>query len=179
MNKLQEITTDIELWHYIAESLIKQNAKSVNVLEDEDGSHYLSDICMYRAVDENGNVSKCAVGWIINDYYYDESIEEKPVADNAVLEVVRKSLPNYKIEQQQVAMLQLAQKIHDQIEPVMWNYAFSVCREICFNRSSFNGPSIYESDYTERIYTLIKAAYATINHGYGDNLFPPYIIDEE
>lgn len=179
MSNLQEITTDIELWHYIAESLIKQNAKSVNLLEDEDGSHYLSDICMYRAVDENGNTSKCAVGWIINDIYYDESIEEKPVADNAVLEVVRKSLPNFKIEQQQVTMLQLAQKIHDQIEPDMWNYAFSVCREICFSRSSFNGPGVYESDYVERIYTLIKASHKIINGGYGDNLFPPYIIDEE
>lgn len=179
MSNLQEITADIDLWNYIAEALIKQNAKSVNLLEDEDGGHYLSDICMYRAFDENGNVSKCAVGWIINDIYYDESIEEKPVADDAVLEVVKKSLPNYKIEQQQVAMLQLAQKIHDQIEPKVWNHAFSVCREICFNRSSFNGPSVYESDYIERIYVLIKASYQMIDEGYGDNLFPPYIIDEE
>lgn len=179
MSNLQEITTDIDMWDYIAKALIKQGEKSVNLIEDEDGSHYLSDICMYRAFDENGNVFKCAVGWVIDDIYYDDSIEEKPVRDNAVLAVVKKSIPNFKIDPPQLTMFELAQKIHDNVKPNLWNFAFSVCREICFTYDNFSGPGDEQYDYPQKMYTLIRSSYDNVVNGFAHNPFPEYILDEE
>ena len=72
-------------------------------LEEEIGS------CAY--FNEAGN--RCAVGQIIDPDLYDYEIEDRPVTNNEVIDIVAQSNPDWKMDVRSVFMLGIAQNIHD------------------------------------------------------------------
>lgn len=99
MNKL-------DIFNKVKEHLLTQNEKS-----------YQGDYCMYRA--ENG--LKCAVGCLIKDEYYNETLEGKPLLVDTVSEAVAKSLGLGKVlPLNMFNMLSRLQDIHDNYDNNEW-----------------------------------------------------------
>lgn len=73
-------------------------------------------ICAYRS--EDGQM-KCAIGALIKDEYYSESLENKIIIDEPVKQAVENSLGTILLEEE-VCFLRELQDIHDTFAPKNW-----------------------------------------------------------
>ncbi len=127
--------TDLDIFKIIKYGLLRQNCKSLN----SEGN------CAYRGYNEKlGIDTMCAVGMIIDDSYYDESIENKSVADEIVLEAVRISNPEWDLRPSGVNMLIDLQSIHDTNKLFFWADAFRSVENTLFDEDgSYKGRGHY------------------------------------
>lgn len=91
------------LFDRVAEHLLAQRRSSTRI---EPGSGKI--ICAYRG--HHGR--RCAIGCLIADGHYDESIEGESVARRAVMRAVEASL-GHVLTSQEVGLLRQLQAVHD------------------------------------------------------------------
>lgn len=145
------ITTDKEAYQYVYDKLMIQYEMSVD--EDETCRYrgykkatinYWEKKALEIAVESNPmfdpdndsfqfelrdllcNVpydAKCAAGHLIDDAFYDSSIEGQGV-DEYVIEQIASSNPNWKITDTSAEMIKHMQNIHDRNDPSRWNELF-------------------------------------------------------
>ncbi len=123
--------TKQEIFDKVVRHLMKQGKKSL-----------VDTKCAYRGADG----ASCAVGVLINDEHYDESIEGKRVYSRRVIDALFKSGVNASEYDEDTAlyMLSTLQHIHDWSEPSEWMSKFADC-------AYHNGvvmPDISEPSYT-------------------------------
>jgi len=93
-----------QVFNFVAEHLIKQGQPSL--LEK---NNICFNNCAYRSLNSEGNKISCAVGCLISDANYDESIENTPVASVLEQPVYRDiDISDYMME-----LLTDLQDIHD------------------------------------------------------------------
>lgn len=110
MKQLNHLITDKDIFDYVSSFLMKQGQRS-----------YLSNYetsCAYRGIDN----TKCAIGCIIADEFYDPIIEKQTAYDIEVQHAIELSLPNYKINERFLSKLQ---EVHDSYEIDQWEVNFS------------------------------------------------------
>lgn len=112
MKQLSELVTDEDIFEYVTSCLIKQGDKSILGGEDENYG------CAYRGI----NNTKCAVGHLIDDLYYDNIIENLTIYDDRVQRRVKLSLPLWELNED---MLSKMQNVHDQYQVEQWEVQFS------------------------------------------------------
>lgn len=105
---------DLKLFDKVVDHLLKQNAKS----ETSPGG-----FCKYRGP----NGLKCAVGFLISDAAYSESIECKSVVDAKVKAALAKS--RVSITEDNINMLSELQYMHDRYEVSEWAIVAARLRE--------------------------------------------------
>lgn len=180
MQEMPSFESDLEIWDYIATNLVKQGKKSADYYDDTYVNQGFS--CMYRGYDpKTGDNLKCAVGWLITDENYNQGFEDESIDSNDVLMAVKLSNPNLVIGSEVFAMLKLAQYIHDQMNPEIWNRAFSVGRVLCFVDGSFADSKQNEFTKWNKLYHAIKAICDPIGENTGmfaEELFPLYKVLE-
>lgn len=115
MKVLEMLTTDEGVFEFVKQHLITQGQKSSS-----------STSCYYK----NTLGLKCAIGCLIEDKFYDDNLEFKNGDDPIVLNAVRKSVPNWKINKN---MLLKLQELHDEFEPNEWKYSLNYLQEEYFN----------------------------------------------
>ena len=111
MKQLSKLRTNHQVIEYVRDNLIKQGKQS--------RSSYNGN-CKYRGGEDYD--LKCAIGWLIDDKWYQASFEDKKITDLRVLSAVEKSVPHWKIDME---LLQQFQHIHDHFEPNQWEWQFS------------------------------------------------------
>lgn len=113
-NELANLKTDEQVYKYVRDFLINQNKKSEN----------RNDGCAYRGEDN----TKCAIGCLILDEFYDETFEgglpnkETGTRGKRIIEAISKSLPNWTFN---MKLIENVQEIHDTYEPDSWKYEFN------------------------------------------------------
>jgi hypothetical protein len=110
----QSFTSQEQMAEHMIHHLLTQNKKST-----EDG-----ESCLYRYVDVDGSIYSCAVGCLINDDYYDESLERKGAGDPDVLQVLSMSHPDADITPEFVKYMNTLQGIHDNLSTEGWRRLF-------------------------------------------------------
>lgn len=68
-------------------------------------------MCEYRSA----SGQRCAVGVLITDEFYDESMEGKVVSDTSMLFTLSEALPGVDL-----GLLKTMQTIHDKVDPIYW-----------------------------------------------------------
>ena len=111
----ESFTTAEQVANHIVKHLLTQNERSQN----EFGA------CIYQYEDVDGSVYSCAVGCLIDRYYYDESLEDRGVEDHEVLQAIQMSHPDLEITSDLVKYMHTMQSIHDNLEPEDWNVLFT------------------------------------------------------
>lgn len=91
-----------ELFDKAVKPLIEQGRRAYDVLDE---------VCWYRAPCG----AKCAVGWIITDEFYSESLENQSINSSAVQHAVAQSLGQDELESDQYNLLEDLQSAHDDI----------------------------------------------------------------
>lgn len=144
--KLIDLKTDKDVFDYITNNLLQQNERCIQAETNE--------TCGYRgyrkadlnkksreifnmdfdSLDEYDEMLicteeldfnlKCAVGFVIEDSFYDGNIEGNTVEDEIVKEIVIKSLPNWVRNNNSFGMLRMLQSTHDFNDPIHWEHEF-------------------------------------------------------
>lgn len=108
-NFLTQLSTDKQVWLWVKERLLAQMSKSIN---DDGGCMYRSDMGL-----------KCAVGHLIEPIHYNPLIEGTAIYDECIQEIVEKSVPYWKVNEDLLNKLQM---IHDAREPYFWEEEFNL-----------------------------------------------------
>ena len=111
MKTLDELNTDLDVFEYVKNHLLKQKAQSINP--------YTTD-CLYRYDPGAGHldVMQCAVGCLIKEEFYSEEFESKSVQDPWVYDAVYNSVSNWIAVN--TVMLAKLQAIHDTVSVEDW-----------------------------------------------------------
>lgn len=116
MQKLSELTSNQEVIEYVRDFLLNQGKRSVKyIISDEDEIAHKD--CRYRGGQEKE--LRCAIGCLISDENYSNKLEGFTILDQKVIDAVKKSVPNWKID---VELLQNIQNIHDCHNPLHWEW---------------------------------------------------------
>jgi hypothetical protein len=110
----KSLASQEEMAEYVIHHLLEQNERSTI-----DGV-----ACLYRYVDVDGKSYSCAVGCLIHDDYYDESLESKGVGDHDILHALEMSHPDVPITPDFVKYLNTLQGVHDNLDPEVWHKLF-------------------------------------------------------
>lgn len=94
-----------EIFDKVAGHLLKQNEQSLDIVGD----------CMYRGI----NGMKCAIGCLIDDEHYDETLENENVFAKSVVEAVEDSVGRT-LSKEELTMLDKLQTTHDEFPPGVW-----------------------------------------------------------
>ena len=110
MKTLDELSTDLDVFEYVKDHLLKQKARSINPNTDE---------CLYRYDVGSGHldVMQCAVGCLIKEEFYSDEFETKSVKDPWVYDAVYKSISYWKVN---TVLLEKLQVIHDNVPVEDW-----------------------------------------------------------
>lgn len=142
------IKSDIEAFATIGIHLITQGDKSRGhsgcsyrgneyppMDEDESESTWDEDSLPFLDLDsrEYWDGTSCAVGCLIKDNIYSPEIEENSILEKVVLDCVKRSNPDWEINQRSVYMLSGCQNIHDGIEPNLWPLYIKAFYDMNFN----------------------------------------------
>jgi len=110
---LEMLNSDEGVFEFVKQHLIHQGQKAMAIPYDNQyGDNEYK--CFYRLKDKN---LKCAVGCLIEDQFYDPSMEQKGVIDLYVRSIVSNSLPNWEPNWE---MLTSLQEVHDHYEVYEW-----------------------------------------------------------
>jgi len=122
----KEITNNEQAWEFIHRSLISQGEKSIT-------GPGLAGACRYRySDDDESDALKCAAGWLINDNEYEPEIEGMKSTDEEVMNIIMESHPNWGMDNSSEFIINLAQKIHDDMPVEDWDIAFNGFGSILF-----------------------------------------------
>lgn len=145
---LNTIRTDKDAFIYASRMLLEQNDKSVDSeatcmyrgftssleeeisqeikeeLDKEFGHVYDMDV-FYELVRDAlicaESNAKCAIGYLIDDQYYNYDLENRPVGDSVVWDAVAQSNPNWVMsDETSIYMMEDLQKIHDSADVNEW-----------------------------------------------------------
>ena len=105
------MVTDKDILLKIKEKLIAQGKPAYRMYQSEWTDELEEEIGSCAYFNDAGN--RCAVGQIINPDLYDYEIEDRPVTNNEVIDIVAQSNPDWKMDVRSVFMLGIAQKVHD------------------------------------------------------------------
>ena len=103
----------------VTEHLLKQNARS------EGRDKYGKGVCLYRGP----NGLKCAVGALISDDAYSETINLLPVYSNSVQDALVKSGFSVRDDPTLLEILACLQYIHDSEDPSDWRIELKNCKD--------------------------------------------------
>jgi hypothetical protein len=108
--------TPQEIFDRVAVHLLTQNEKAVKTYEGDN-----MPTCLYRTP----NGLKCAVGCLIPDVLYDESMEGWGVGKNNIFPeageiLLAKTLKTIGVEKTSLPLLAVLQLVHDETEPDAW-----------------------------------------------------------
>ena len=148
--ELSDLRNDMQVMDYIVSKLLKQGEKSVETFfHFETETYEKSGDCSYRSFirNEDGQIIdtlKCAVGHIIDDEVYDDQLESQTVDNTFVIDAVKVSCENWEFTDNSLGMLKVLQRIHDVIEPELWESNFTYVRQQILD--SFDGRSIMSSE---------------------------------
>lgn len=142
---MNTIKTDLDAFNYVAEELLKQNDKSMNNTEDcqyrgflysqvenamseatTDTDDFDYDVFLDVLYSENAT-AKCAVGHLISDDLYDDSIEGT-LLDEYIVDIVKQSNPDWVITSKSFNLLKRLQKTHDSLPVERWRKEFDNIR---------------------------------------------------
>jgi hypothetical protein len=135
------IKSDIEAFATIGLHLVTQGDKSRgnsgcsyrgNEYPSMDEDEFESTLDLYSR--EYWDGKSCAVGCLIKDNIYSPEIEELTVIDEVVLDYVKRSNPDWEINQRSVYILNGFQNIHDNIEPNQWPLYIKAFYDMNFGR---------------------------------------------
>lgn len=139
LNRLN-IQSDLEAFATVGIHLITQDEKARN----DSGCSYRG-ISLASAFDDDEELrayqifdpiywdgTSCAVGCLVKDDFYNPEMEENPVIENIVLNVVEASNPNWDINDRSVYMMQSLQTVHDNIDVNDWPLYIRALYEIFF-----------------------------------------------
>lgn len=102
-----QIKTDRDAFLWSRDHLLKQKKTSFSA----DGEY-----CAYRGESSRA----CAVGCLIPDIFYDDSIEGKAADNSKVVNMLKKAYPEWNFTDNSIDMLLAVQVIHDSHEPEDW-----------------------------------------------------------
>lgn len=92
--------------------------------------------CRYRY-----NNLSCAIGCLVKDDLYDESLESKTISNDYVIKIVAKSLGvTNKIVEKHVPFLATLQKVHDRVNPDAWRFTLKLVAKA--HRLKVNFPDV-------------------------------------
>ena len=149
------MTTDLEVFNRVKNHLLTQNEKSEttysgcsyfyipdldieeieqeamrNSIDDMDCNEtfklYYKDAIASHIENKTGPVLSCAVGCLIDYKFYDYEAEGKSANSDYVLDMIKPSLPDWEIGNDQIMMLRVLQNIHDGFEPEEWRDMFDL-----------------------------------------------------
>jgi hypothetical protein len=129
------IVTDKYIFEYIADKLLAQNARSM--FPDK-------KLCAYRG--DNG--MKCAIGHVIADEHYAMGLEGSGI--EGVIDIVKKSNPEWVVTEDSMEMLRLLQNVHDVENPENWGKHFALIADNFQEDGSFYYSNMIE-DYVSGI----------------------------
>jgi hypothetical protein len=119
---LSDLTTDRQVFEYVKNHLLNQNMKS------HDGAD-----CLYRGPEG----MSCAVGCLIDDDFYDESLEDNPAQFFLVISAVQDSIPNWNAQDDcSMLMLKILQQVHDNGDPYTWEHDLETFEHLFFDDGS-------------------------------------------
>jgi len=113
MKTLNELHTNIDVIEYVRDFFKNQKQPKQPIS------------CNYRTTDG----TKCAVGCLIDDSFYDIEFEGNTVLDanmrpnKAIVEALQKSLPNWKVD---LILIDRLQTIHDRLPVDAWLNNFEI-----------------------------------------------------
>lgn len=137
--QVEKTVTDKDMYEYISKSLLKQNMKSMDYYEDEDGLIDEGSGCKYFSTHPQiSGTLHCAVGFTISATIYDENYEETGVLDPNVLGMVANSNPNWTLTTKSVSMLNILQNVHDSTDPEDWGKMLDFYQQYFNEDGSFN-----------------------------------------
>ena len=105
------MVTDKDILLKIKEKLIAQGKPAYKMYQSEWTDELEEEIGSCAYFNEAGN--RCAVGHIIDPAYYDYELEDRPVTNSEIIDVVAQSNPDWKMDVKSILMLGIAQKVHD------------------------------------------------------------------
>lgn len=113
-----------EIFRKVTNHLMNQKEASfLPCVDEETGEEIASDECAYRG--HNG--TSCAVGCLIDDEFYSESLEHG-ILEETNYELIKALALSLAISESQVKehipILRNLQQIHDRIDPDKWEDAF-------------------------------------------------------
>lgn len=103
--------TDKDIFQIVKDHLLNQMRRSILPF----------DGCAYHG-EEN---TKCAVGVLISDQFYDASLEGHSIGYADVANALQLSNPDWKIKNSGLLLLSKLQELHDTELPVSWEYFLS------------------------------------------------------
>jgi len=146
------IESDIEAFEIIKNHLLTQKDKSmfdgngcayrggdsISILDEETGE----PIDKYEIV---YNGKSCAIGILIKDDFYDDSLEDNTAEETIVIDALQQSHPEWDITLETKVMLLCCQSIHDQMYEYDWAAALRILSLHLF--SEHNGLDIVNKEY--------------------------------
>jgi hypothetical protein len=103
-----------DILQFVGDHLLEQNKQARDPV-----SH---GACMYRTLDGKS----CAVGCLLKDEYYTETLEGRPLRSSAVHNALVNALNlslGHELNQRELNLLVELQYVHDVYEPVDWPHA--------------------------------------------------------
>lgn len=132
-NTLVKITNDQQAFEFIRDHLLLQGARSIDIADSGCGYRGISETDAQDIISEHGHgftididpYLSCAVGCIIDDLYYEQSLEGNACQDEAVVKAISNSHPDWEITESSVIMMMNLQFIHDRVDPILWDNVFN------------------------------------------------------
>lgn len=114
--------TDKDIFFKIKNHLLTQNERC---MDDESKCLYHKSISSIdpQTGEEVNETLMCAVGCIINDFYYDYDFEYNSLDDQGIMEAIYASNKNWDVTDSSVSMLSALQRIHDFHRVELWEKA--------------------------------------------------------
>jgi len=110
------IKTDRDIFEVVANHLLRQRCRSMQEYFYLDGKKALS--CAYRGKEN----TKCAIGAIISDQFYDSSFGRKGCDDADIFNAILLSNPDWEVSNSSHRLLSELQNLHDSELPFSWEY---------------------------------------------------------
>lgn len=107
----------------INEELLNELGEDAFEFESMDEIQRISEQLYHLVSIGEINYGQCAVGCLIKDEYYDQdSIEEKAVTDDSVIVAIMESNPKWEIDDISINLLQNLQTVHDRTNIWDWRH---------------------------------------------------------
>lgn len=130
-NTLIKITNDQQAFEFVRDHLLSQQARSIDIADSGCGYRGISETDAEDLRTDYGFEKdfepylSCAVGCIIDDLYYNRSLEGNACQDEAVVAAISNSHPDWEITESSVMLMMNLQFIHDRVDPILWDNVFN------------------------------------------------------
>jgi hypothetical protein len=162
---MNAIKTDLDALNFVVDALIQQNDKSMNNDEDcqyrgflysevekamieatTDDDDFDHDIFLNILLSQDAK-AKCAIGHLISDDDYDNNIEGTGL-DEEIMDIVRKSNPDWNMGIKSGDLLMRLQKTHDSLPVGRWEKEFNHIKNDFDDEGNYIGDQIIKEGKT-------------------------------